>query len=444
MVVHLRLAYTRLYSVMAHLMCGDSSGHTESRKRVAFDDSDDDSEHFDADADVVMDEPSGPGPSTKRMTGGGNPTPLPGDARPVVLVEPASAVDPASDKWVSEDELCAMLSQKSKMSGHLLRDAGRADFPQEIAVLHVAQDFAVLYDTTDNHLYVAPYLSEDQRASSDTGATRPDEVVDGFAEPSADGMIDASAEPSADGVADGFTEPLANSTIDGFTEPPRSGDYTCDYSRITRLECSQGYDLDDLPMFSTCDGFEPRGGESWMVDKPTHLLAVCDNIGQIRVWDAETGALVLALQCTKQPNNPKSHLTSPNAFCMSPSHLVVATAPSSKHTMIYYRGLDWTKIRDASTVSAVDFVLGNHRSDPVTRHLTSSDDTEMHMCMSKLVGVTSIASNVPSMPGLFWMTTKSGLASFNAQLPPFAATLLPSLDWPAYISSKYVSPTCRM
>lgn len=353
---------------MASYIPPDRSG--DSRKRdTRCDDSDDSDQGYGPPDDRVF-EATAIHPAKRSVE------PVYAGAEDGVPSEPPSLVD---DKWVDEDELCTLLASKGRMAGHLLRDCGRVDFPVEVVVVHVADEFAVLYDTTDNHLYIAPYIQE--------------------------------------GGADGL-------------------DYKCDITNITKLDCSHGYDLDDLPLFSTCDAHKSAAHDD--PHTPTHILGVCDNIGQVRVWDAVTGKPVLAFQCTRTPGDSSSKLVKPNAFCMSITHAVIVTAPADTHSVIYYRPLDWTGIITEAVMPADIFIRGRHRTDGHDlAKSTSSDGATMSLLMTKLCGIRAVSVNAPNIPSLFWFATSAGVASFNARLPEFAAALIPSLDWPAYISPKY-------
>lgn len=291
-----------------------------------------------------------------------------------------SVLDPpnlAKDEWVSEAELCSLLASKGKLSGHLMKDSGRADFPVEITVVHVADSYAVVYDNTDNHLYVVPYKQ---------------------------------------GVGEGGL------------------DYCCDTSAIVKLEDSHGYELTDLPQFASDHGFDEN---AWSKGKPEHVFGVCDNIGQVRMWDATSGKMVLAFQCTKIPGDALSVLVTPNTFAISPTYVVITTAPSDKHTMIYYRPLHWEDIRDHSLVDPSAFVRGHHHRDPALKGHTSTDGVIMSITLTKLTSVTEVVANAPSAPSLFWLTSRSGVGSFNAGLSEFAVAAVPALDWPAFVSPKY-------
>jgi hypothetical protein len=287
----------------------------------------------------------------------------------------AGGGDPASP-WVDEVELCELMQSKSRMSGHLLQACGHAVLEDYISVVHVAEKFVVAYNTRDNHLYVFDYTGDDD--TGDVGVGKP-----------------------------------------------------------TLLKGSHGYDLDDLPLFSSCGGIAGDNLPAGILDvDPGVVFGVCDNMGRVRVWDVGTGEMVVYFMCTRTPGQQSSVLVSPNAFCVSPTHIMLATAPSDTTTILYHR--PWS-VAVKPLVDPVSMLMGTAESpDPVAVAASASDGVVCDLLLTKFTGVRCITCSAPDSPFVFWLTTHSGLASMSVLVPGFARAVIPSLDWPSFIDRQYI------
>jgi hypothetical protein len=294
-----------------------------------------------------------------------------GLARTITAATVVVEPDDDTDTCVAEDELCDLMMSKARIRGHLLRECGHVELPKEYSIVHTAEAFAVVYNHSDNHLYTIGY--------------------------SMHGGIYGADDP------------------------------------FIRLHGSFGIDLDDLPLFSSCGSLMPTESEAGI--NSGVVFGVCDNIGRVRVWDTSTGEMVLYFLCVRTPGQRKSAMITPNAFCLSTTHIVIATAPSSANTFLYYRPWD---MRVTPLVDPVAFMKnGIDVDNELVRTTFASDGNECKLLLTKLTGIRCITNNTPRMPTLFWLVTHGGPASFNAMLPEFAISVIPSLDWPAYVSQEY-------